>query len=67
MRVTIESDRGRLRLRWLYQGKRVTMSLGVDDNPTGRAFAKQKSGQIETDLTAGHYDETLLRYKPRSP
>lgn len=66
MTVTIESDRGRLRLRWLYQGKRVNLSLGVDDNPTGRAFAKQKAGQIETDLTAGHYDETLLRYKPRT-
>jgi integrase len=65
MRVTIESDRGRLRLRWQYKGKRVTFSLGVDDNPTGRAFARQKAGQIETDLTAGHYDETLLRYKPR--
>ncbi len=65
MTVTIESDRGRLRLRWLHQGKRVNLSLGVDDNPTGRAFAKQKAGQIETDLMAGHYDETLLRYKPR--
>lgn len=40
MKVTIECDRGKLRLRWFYQGKRVNLSLGVDDNATGRAFAK---------------------------
>jgi integrase len=65
MKVTIECDRGKLRLRWFYQGKRVNLSLGVDDNALGRAFAKEKAGQIEKDYSAGHYDATLLRYKPR--
>jgi integrase len=66
MKVTIENHDGRLRLRWLHQGKRYTMSCGVDDNATGRAIAKQKAAQIELDVQAGYFDLTLLKYKPRT-
>jgi integrase len=65
MKCTIESDRGRLRLRWQYQGQRYGLSLGVDDNPTGQAVAKRKAAQIELDIQAGYFDPTLLKHKPR--
>ncbi len=64
-KVWIENYDGRLRLRWWYQGKRQPLSVGVADTPTGRAIAKQKAAQIELDLSAGYYDPTKLRYKPR--
>ncbi|WP_051023642.1 hypothetical protein [Synechococcus sp. PCC 7502] len=40
------------------------MSCGVNDDPTGRAVAKQKAAQIELDIQAGYFDPTLLKYKP---
>ncbi len=64
--IWTESHYGRLRLRWNYQGKRKTLTLGVDNNSTGWAFAKQKAAQIELDLVSGNYDPSLLKYKPRS-
>ena len=64
-RVWIEHHQGRLRLRWWYERKRQTLPVGVPDNPTGRALAKQKAAQIELDLQTGHYDPTKLKYKPR--
>ncbi|WP_019498384.1 tyrosine-type recombinase/integrase [Pseudanabaena sp. PCC 6802] len=65
MKVTIENHNGRLRLRWLYQGKRYTLSAAVSDNPTGRALARQKAAQIELDISAGYFDPSLLKYKPK--
>jgi integrase len=64
MKITIENHDGRLRLRWIYQGNRLQMSCGVNDDPTGRAVAKQKAAQIELDIQAGYFDPTLLKYKP---
>jgi integrase len=66
MKVTIENHNGRLRLRWLYQGKRYTLGCGVPATPTGKAIAKQKAAQIELDVSAGYFDVTLLKYKPRT-
>lgn len=66
MKVTIENHGNRLRLRWRYEGKRKTMACGVPDNPTGRALAKKIAAQIELDISAGYYDPTLLKYKPRT-
>jgi integrase len=65
MKVWIESNDGRLRLRWNYQGKRYGFSLGVDDNATGRAVARQRAAQIELDIAANYFDPTLMKYKPR--
>jgi integrase len=64
--VTIENHDGRYRLRWLHQGKRYTMSCGVPATPTGKAIAKQKAAQIELDISAGYFDPTLLKYKPKT-
>lgn len=65
MKVTIENHDGRLRLRWKHNGHLYIMAVGVTDNPTGRALAKQKAGQIEIDVSAGYFDPTLLKYKPQ--
>jgi integrase len=64
--VTIENHDGRYRLRWLYQGKRYTMSCGVPATPTGKAIAKQKAAQIEKDLLNDYFDPTLVKYRPRT-
>jgi integrase len=45
---------------------KTAISCGVNDDPTGRAVAKQKASQIELDIQAGYFDPTLLKYKPRS-
>jgi integrase len=66
MKVTIENHDGRLRLRWHYQGKRYTLSCGVNADPTGMALAKIKQSQIEGDLLNGYFDPSLLRYKPQT-
>ncbi|WP_019498376.1 Arm DNA-binding domain-containing protein [Pseudanabaena sp. PCC 6802] len=66
MTVWIESNDDRLRLRWHYQGKRYGLSLGVDDNATGRAVAKQKAATIEVDIAAGYFDSTLMKYSPKT-
>uniref|UniRef100_B8HUB1 Integrase family protein n=1 Tax=Cyanothece sp. (strain PCC 7425 / ATCC 29141) TaxID=395961 RepID=B8HUB1_CYAP4 len=66
MKVTIENHNGRLRLRWLFEGKRYTLGCGVPANPTGMAIAKIKKAEIERDLLNGYFDPTLLRYKPRT-
>jgi integrase len=64
--VTIENHDGRYRLRWLYHGKRYTMSCGVPATPTGKEIAKQKAAAIELDISAGYFDPTLLKYKPKT-
>ena len=65
MKITIENHNGRLRLRWLYKGKRLTLSCGVNADAMGNAIAKQKAAQIEVDIQSGYFDPTLLKYKPR--
>jgi integrase len=64
-KIWIEPTGKTLRLVWYYQGKRQRLSLGVADNPIGRALAAKKMADIKIDLESGHYDETLLKYKPR--
>lgn len=64
-KVWIDKTGNTLRLRWSYEGRKQSLSLGVTDNPIGRSLAKSKSAEIEKDLSAGYYDPTLLKYKPR--
>jgi integrase len=64
-KIWIEKTGNTLRLVWYYEGKKTQLSLGVRDNPVGRALAKQKIAEIEKDLAAGYYDPTLLKYRSR--
>ncbi len=63
--IWIDRKGSTLRLRWLYEGKRKQISLGVKDSPSGIAYANQKKAQIQMDIISGHFDPTLLKYKPR--
>ena len=64
-KIWVEKTGKTLRLRWNYEGKKQALSLGVADHPVGRAFAAKKMAEISMDLISGHYDPTLLKYKPR--
>lgn len=62
-RVTVESLRGNLRLRWSYKGERYCLSLGLYDSPIARTVAEGKANIIEADLVTGNFDYTLKKYK----
>ena len=65
MKVTVNSFRDRLRLRWTFEGHRYCVSLGISDTASNRIFAEQKAKEIELDLLSSHFDRTLLKYKPK--
>ncbi len=48
-------------LRWSYQGRRYTLSLGHGKLRLAQAVA----AKIEADLVAGHFDATLEAYRPK--
>jgi integrase len=52
-----------LRLRWLFEGKRYQLPLGVKNDNTGKAYAKIVAGQIELDIECGNFDKTRERYQ----
>ncbi|MEM6256400.1 MAG: tyrosine-type recombinase/integrase [Cyanobacteria bacterium P01_D01_bin.156] len=62
--VKIESDDGRLRLRFSYGGKRYAMAVGLPDSKVNRIVAQQRAAQIELDIVSGNFDLTLKKYKP---
>jgi integrase len=68
MKVTIENLNGRLRLRWTCPeiGKRKNLALGVDESPTGRAYAATIKDRIESDSRHGYYDPSLVKYRPKT-
>lgn len=63
--MQIENHSGRLRLRWMYRGKKYRLTVGVNADDLGYSVAKQKASEIERDMVAGYFDESLLKYKPR--
>lgn len=60
--VSIENCRGRIRLRWPYQGKRISLSIGQYD-ALNNLKAEIVALQIGIDLGARQYDETLQKYR----
>ena len=65
--VAVEEFAGRLRLRWRYQGKRYVIPVGLPDSISNRKVAQQRAIQIELDIKAGKFDQTLVSYKPHVP
>ncbi|MDX1977763.1 MAG: tyrosine-type recombinase/integrase [Pseudanabaenaceae cyanobacterium bins.68] len=61
--VQIGSDRGWLRLRWSYQGRRYALTLGLPDTKANRIAAMQRSSQIELDIISGNFDQSLGKYR----
>jgi len=67
-RVGVSSCKGVLRLslpRFLYEGKRKHLYLGLQDNPDNRKLAEAKARQIEADIIYERFDSTLERYRPQ--
>ena len=63
--VKVESDKGWLRLRFTYGGKRRAFALGLPDTNINRKFAEQKARQIELDIISSNFDSSLQKYKPQ--
>ena len=66
-RVGVSSCKGVLRLslpRFLFEGKRKHLYLGLQDNPDNRKLAEAKARQIEADIIYERFDPTLERYSP---
>lgn len=63
-KVSVCNDRGKIRIRWQYQGKTKSLSLGMDYIPQNMGYAESVKRQILQDLATGEYDESLVAYKP---
>lgn len=66
MRVYVERDRTRLRIRVVYEGKKHQFSTGLIDTKTNRAYAQGIASRIELDMVSGQFDPTLLKYRPNA-
>ena len=64
--IKIEVDKGWLRLRFTYQGKKYAIALGLIDSRLNKESAADKARKIELDILSGNFDETLAKYKPWS-
>ncbi|MBE9136193.1 site-specific integrase [Nodosilinea sp. LEGE 07088] len=70
--VSIESFRGRLRLRFRFNGQRYSMSLGIPDTQVNWRVAERRARQIEDDMRlqlahgGNYFDPSLDKYKPES-
>lgn len=62
--VTVNVDRGWLRLRWSCQGKAYTMALGYPDSQNNRKMAEGEAEQIYRDIQSKSFDPTLRKYRP---
>jgi integrase len=65
MRVYVERDRSRLRVRVIYQGKKYQFSTGLTDTKTNRAYVQGIASRIHLDMVSGNFDATLLKYRPQ--
>jgi integrase len=65
MRVYIQKDRTRLRVKVVYQGRTYQFSTGLKDSKVSRAFVQGIVSRIELDMVSGQFDVTLVRYRPQ--
>lgn len=59
--VSISDYKERIRLRWRYQGKRYSFSLGPYDKVNLKA-TKKVVLQIELGMVNCHFDDSLVKY-----
>lgn len=64
--VKVESDKGWLRLRWSFNGKRHVLSLGLQDDPINRSIAQRKAEIIQADIRLEQFDSTLAKYRTQA-
>jgi integrase len=61
-KVNIEITKGKIRLRWTYQGQRFSLSMG-NDNPQNLDLAKSKAYQINSDICKDAFN--FNNYRPQ--
>jgi integrase len=59
--ISVTNYKNRIRLRWRYQGKRYSLSLGPFDKINLKA-ARRVVLQVELDMVNSAFDETLVKY-----
>lgn len=70
--VTVEAFRGRLRLRFRFNGQRYSLGSGLPDTKVNRRAAEARARQIEDDMRlqlahgGDYFDLTLAKYKPET-
>jgi integrase len=52
-------------IRWTIDCQRYHLCLANHNDPIGKAAAQMKLATIKKDILSGHFDPTLLKYKPR--
>jgi integrase len=60
--VSLTDWKGRVRMRWRYEGKRYSLTL-FPNNKKGLHQAKKLALEIESDLFNDRFDATLCKYK----
>lgn len=63
-KVKVENDRGWLRIRFTYGGKRRCFAIGLPDTKPNRLGTERLAKQIEADIASGNFDDSLKKYKP---
>ncbi|OWY64724.1 hypothetical protein B7486_45670 [cyanobacterium TDX16] len=62
--VSVESCRGRLRIRFRIGGIQKTLAVNLDDTKENRIRSALIARQIEVDLLGSTFDHTLEKYRP---
>lgn len=62
-RISVEEFKGKIRLRWSYQGKRFSLNTQLPDSQRNQASAIRIANIIEGDIGTGNYDESLDKYR----
>jgi len=65
--VAVEVYRGHFRLRWRFQGERMSLYTGIPESVAGRKVAESRANQIELDILSGNFDPSLKKYRSGDP
>lgn len=63
-RITVRNNNGRCLLRFKYANQNYSITQGDYDSHIDLAKAQQIADSIYFDCLSGHFDETLLKYRP---
>lgn len=58
------NNNGRYQLRWTYQGKRYSLTIGVWGDPVDKAWIEKVASDIHLDCLTGRFDPSLDKYQP---
>jgi integrase len=61
--VSIQDDKGHIRLRWRFNSERYSLNLGLPYKRSYLVDAKNIAECIENDINSKEFDSSLLKYK----